>query len=189
MVDLADEHQLTAALAAAVAENPNPLPEDVSTRLGKEYRRNLGRSMRIGAQLRGSPRCAQRCWCGPGPPQRFPAHARRHVRAPVVPGNVRIPDILVPRADIGIATGVRSAGYRSRPKPDFDDPHEIPMFAAGQPVPVEIHTDLGVRQQPTCCQPRFTSVAPSSNVMGDLSRRRSRGRGPAQRPARPDPGS
>jgi hypothetical protein len=146
LADLADQHLLTAALRAAVRRSP-PLviPDDVSARLETAYRQNFGRTMRIGAQLHDVVTTLNAAGVVPAPLKgslhllegTF-GHPAQRVMADL--------DLLVAPDELGLATGaLRSAGYRSRRRPDFASSHEIPMFGPGTAVPVEIHAGLGGR--------------------------------------------
>jgi hypothetical protein len=145
LVDLTDQHHLSAALRSVLRHCPGPIvPEEVRGRLEAAYRRNFGRSMRIGAQLRGAVTALNSVGVVPAPLKGALhlldgtyAHPAERVMADL--------DLLVAPPEVGPAlTALEDAGYRAQPAPDYRGAHEILLFAPGQPVPVELHAEIGL---------------------------------------------
>jgi hypothetical protein len=146
LVDLTDQHHLTAALRSVLRRCPgHSAPEAVQRRLEMAYRQNFGRSMRIGAQLRGVVTALNSVGVVPAPLkgalhllEGTYAHPAERVMADL--------DLLVAPSDVAPALeALESAGYRSPAAPGYGVPHETLHFASGQPVPVELHAEIGSR--------------------------------------------
>jgi hypothetical protein len=146
LVDLTDQHHLTAALRSVLRQRPgNSAPEAVDRRLELAYRQNFGRSMRIGAQLRGVVTALNSVGIVPAPLkgalhllEGTYAHPAERVMADL--------DLLVDPSEVTPAlAALEIAGYRPQAAPGYRVPHETLLFASGQPVPVELHAEIGGR--------------------------------------------
>jgi hypothetical protein len=133
-------------------------PAAVSADLQRQYHSNLGRSIRLRAQmlealeacnqngvvptlLKGSRYVLDGTFADIG--ERFMADL----------------DILVPAPAFADAvTALARVGYVARPRPGFTQPHELPMVHPERLAPVEIHRELGA--------PTLTSVLSTADYLG-----------------------
>jgi hypothetical protein len=159
LVDLTDQHHLTAALRSALSHQPGTgVPEAVHQRLEIAYRQNFGRSMRIGAQLRGVVTVLNSAGVVPAPLkgalhvlEGTNAHPAERVMADI--------DLLVAPSAVGPAlAALEQAGYRPRPARAYGGGHDTILFVPGQPVPVELHAEIG--------EPGLTDVLASADYLG-----------------------
>lgn len=144
VVLLADDHQVTGALAVAIAARAD-LDTDpgIRDRLARSHRRNLVRNMLLRRQTLEAGRTLNRAGIEPlllkGALYLFDGTLLDMGER--FTGDI---DIVVPEAawDTAVAA-LESAGYRPEAGKPFLHPHELPMVARGRPTSVELHRSLG----------------------------------------------
>jgi hypothetical protein len=160
LVELAGEHDLQPALWAAVVRygvsSRQPSPTHIAE-LELAYRSNLGRSIRIRRQLLDA----------------LTAMNMAGVEPVAIKGSMYLLtntfrdagervmadlDLLVDRPDLDRAVDALTGfGYRVPPRPVYEAPHEVRLFAPGTPVPLEVHNALGAAS--------ITTVLPTEEVL------------------------
>src|ERR1700728_4303441 len=128
LVDLTDQHHLTAALRAVLTRHPGTgVPEAVHQRLETAYRQNFGRSMRIGAQLHGVITALNSAGVIPAP-LKGALHVLEGTNAHPAERVMADLDLLVAPSDVGPAlAALERAGYRLKPATAYGSEHDTLM--------------------------------------------------------------
>ena len=142
IVQLADDHGLAPALHAAWRSN-DEVPPDVQDQLGARYRSNLGRTMRVRAQVRH----LAHVFDAAGTEGVLLKGAAYLVTETLADPAVRVMadiDILARPSDVGSMTeALCAAGYTHHPLPFGMEHHDIAFDSPAHPALLELHRAVG----------------------------------------------
>jgi hypothetical protein len=151
---LALDHGLGPALWLALG--PTRPPDDVSDSLRSAYYRNLGRTMRVLADLRAALEALTEAGIS-CVPLKGAFHLLQHTFSQPAERVLSDLDLLVPPTDVhaGVAA-LEAIGYQIKAR-NFSDTHDIPMTPRHRGVILELHRALG--------GPAVTAVLPTATYL------------------------
>ena len=147
LADLAVEQGLGPALWSGFARRATGAsspPPEVAERLCTAYRGNAARQIRFRQQLREALTALNRAGVEPAPVKGalyLLEDTFGDIGARVM---VDLDLVVTPTELAGAVTALEGIGYRRRDRPDFTQPHELPMTAENALGAIELHTRLGV---------------------------------------------